>query len=76
VLAHSGDALELAGVVHRRTGDRWVERDELESDDLGLLLWDALRDRGDFVASGRASARIGRDRRRGATSCARRATAG
>ncbi len=59
VLAHAADALELAAVVHRRTGDRWVERDELETDDLDLLLWDALRDRGTFVASGLATAHVG-----------------
>jgi hypothetical protein len=35
--------LQLVQVAHRRTGDRWVERDELESDDLERLLWSRLR---------------------------------
>ena len=32
-----GDGLQLVQVMHRRTPDRWVERPELESDDLELL---------------------------------------
>lgn len=37
-----GHGLQLVQVAHRRTGDTWTERDELESDDLGLLLLDRL----------------------------------
>ncbi|MGY1680940.1 glycosyltransferase family 2 protein [Geodermatophilus sp. SYSU D01176] len=52
VLARSGLAepsdtpyAQLVQVAHRVTGDRWTERAELESDDLGRLLWDRLRGR-------------------------------
>ena len=31
--------LQLAQVAHRRTGQRWPEREELEADDLHLLMW-------------------------------------
>jgi hypothetical protein len=41
-----GDGLQLVQVMHRRTSDRWMERSELESDDLELLLFAALRRRG------------------------------
>jgi glycosyltransferase involved in cell wall biosynthesis len=35
----SGDAIiQLVQVAHRRTADRWTERDALESDDLNLLM--------------------------------------
>ena len=55
-LAHSACApadsgLQLVQLMHRRTGERWVERSELESDDLELLLLGRLRRRG-RVASG------------------------
>jgi hypothetical protein len=36
---------QLVQVAHRITGDRWTERAELESDDLGRLMWDRLRGR-------------------------------
>jgi hypothetical protein len=55
VAGHDGlddPVLQLVQVAHRRTEDRWVERPELESDDLGLLLWDRLRARGRFAATG------------------------
>src|SRR3712207_2703532 len=52
VLARSGLAepsdtayAQLVQVAHRLTGDRWTERAELESDDLGRLMWDRLRGR-------------------------------
>ena len=34
---------QLVQVAHRRTPDRWVERAELESDDLERLMWSRLR---------------------------------
>ena len=37
-----GHGLQLVQVAHRRTAQRWTERAELESDDLGRLLWDRL----------------------------------
>jgi hypothetical protein len=48
-----GDGLQLVQVMHRRTPDRWVERPQLESDDLELLFFAALRRRG---AAGRTGA--------------------
>jgi hypothetical protein len=50
-----GEALQLVQVLHRRTPDRWVERDELTTDDLDRMLWGALRRRGSFVGTGRVS---------------------
>ncbi len=50
-----GEPLQLVQVLHRRTADRWVERDELTTDDLDRMLWDALRRRGAFVGTGRVS---------------------
>lgn len=44
--------LQLVQVLHRRTSDRWVEREELVTDDLARMLWTALRGRGAFVGSG------------------------
>ena len=40
--APPGHPLQLVQVAHRRTAQRWVERAELESDDLGRLLWNRL----------------------------------
>ncbi|GAA3722084.1 glycosyltransferase involved in cell wall biosynthesis [Spinactinospora alkalitolerans] len=50
-----GGPLQLVQVMHRRTPDRWVERSELESDDLDRLLWSALRRRGRAVGTGRVT---------------------
>jgi hypothetical protein len=47
-----GFGLQLVQVLHRRTGDRWVERAELESDDLDRLFWAALRWRGPAAGTG------------------------
>lgn len=47
--------LQLVQVLHRRTPDRWLERGELITDDLGRMLWSALRARGHFVGSGRVT---------------------
>jgi glycosyltransferase involved in cell wall biosynthesis len=49
------DGLQLVQVVHRPTGDRWVERGELVTDDLERMLWAALRRRGRFAATGRVT---------------------
>ena len=48
----AGDPLQLVQVLHRATEDRWVEREELESDDLDRLFWSRLRARGRFVGTG------------------------
>jgi hypothetical protein len=62
VLARSGLAEpsdtayeQLVQVAHRVTGDRWTGRAELESDDLGRLMWDRLRARGRTAGTGRVT---------------------
>ena len=47
-----GYPLQLVQTMHRRTADHWVERDELESDDLDRLFWNRLREHGSFAESG------------------------
>ena len=47
-----GFPLQLVQCMHRKTAQRWVERDELESDDLERLFWSQLRPLGTFAASG------------------------
>lgn len=47
--------LQLVQVLHRRTADRWIEREELVTDDLGRMLWNKLQAQGVFVGSGQAS---------------------
>jgi glycosyltransferase involved in cell wall biosynthesis len=37
-----GEPLQLVQVMHRRTPDRWTERAELVTDDLGRMLWNRL----------------------------------
>jgi hypothetical protein len=41
-----GEPLQLVQTMHRRTGDRWLERSELTTDDLERMLWSRLRARG------------------------------
>ena len=50
-----GYGLQLVQVMHRRTPDRWLERDELVTDDLDAMLWGALSDRGGSVATGQVT---------------------
>ena len=47
-----GYPLQLVQVLHRRTDDRWLERDELVTDDLDRMFWSKLRQHGDFVGTG------------------------
>ena len=47
-----GYPLQLVQVMHRRTTERWAERDEVVTDDLGRMLWDRLRPAGSFVGTG------------------------
>jgi hypothetical protein len=42
-------------VAHRRTGDRWTERPELESDDLDRLMWTRVGARGRSADTGRVT---------------------
>lgn len=44
-----GEPLQLVQVLHRRTTDRWIARDELTTDDLDRMYWAKLRARGAFV---------------------------
>ncbi len=46
---------QLVQVAHRRTGDRWAERAELESDDLDRLMWARVRARGRRADTGRVT---------------------
>jgi glycosyltransferase involved in cell wall biosynthesis len=46
---------QLVQVAHRRTQDRWTERAELESDDLGRLMWSRVRARGRTARTARAT---------------------
>jgi hypothetical protein len=60
VLVHSGcrpagHGLQLVQVLHRRGPERWVERDELETDDLERLLWRRLRSRGRVAGTERVT---------------------
>lgn len=50
-----GVALQLVQCMHRRVARRWVERSELESDDLERLYWAQLRELGTFIGSGQAT---------------------
>jgi hypothetical protein len=43
---------QLVQVAHRRTGERWTERAELESDDLDRLMWARVRARGGTAETG------------------------
>ena len=48
-----GRPLQLVQVMHRRGRERWVERDELVTDDLDRLFWSRLRRRGEARGTGR-----------------------
>jgi len=50
-----GYPLQLVQVLHRRTAARWVERDELVTDDLERMFWSRLRDSGSFSGTGRVT---------------------
>lgn len=47
--------LQLVQVMHRRTDDLWLVREELVTDDLERMYWSALRRRGSFVATGQVT---------------------
>ena len=50
-----GQWLQLVQCMHRRCDLRWIERAELESDDLDRLFWTRLRARGKLVHTGAVS---------------------
>ena len=47
----AGEPLQLVQALHRRTADRWVERDEVTTDDLDRMFWARLREHGSFVGT-------------------------
>ena len=47
-----GYPLQLVQAMHRRSDDRWLERDELTTDDLDRMFWSKLESRGGFVGTG------------------------
>ncbi len=47
-----GYALQLVQILHQKTDDRWVERNELVTDDLDRMFWKKLFPQGSFVATG------------------------
>jgi hypothetical protein len=50
-----GGWLQLVQCMHRRVELRWIERAELESDDLDRLFWNRLLSNGALVGTGRVS---------------------
>ncbi len=50
-----GFPLQLVQVMHRRTDERWIEREELVSDDWERLFWSKLRLAGDFAGTGKVT---------------------
>lgn len=47
-----GLSLQLVQVLHMKTDDRWMERDELVTDDLDEMFWNKLNCKGNFIYSG------------------------
>ncbi|WP_207425908.1 glycosyltransferase family 2 protein [Pedobacter sp. SYSU D00535] len=48
-----GYPLQLVQVMHKKSSDRWMEREELVTDDLGRMFWNKLAKRGTFAATGK-----------------------
>lgn len=46
-----GFPLQLVQVLHRKTADRWMEREELVTDDLDRMFWSKLASRGQFIST-------------------------
>lgn len=46
-----GFPLQLVQVMHRQTAYRWMEREELVTDDLDRMFWKQLKSQGEFKAS-------------------------
>ena len=44
-----GYGLQLVQVAHKKTEDRWMERAELVTDDLFIMFWKKLADKGSFM---------------------------
>lgn len=64
-VAHSGDfetsgiregySLQLIQTSHRKTEDRWLERDEWVTENLSLMFWNKLKAKGEFIPTGKIS---------------------
>ncbi|MEA2594009.1 MAG: hypothetical protein QOF01_478 [Thermomicrobiales bacterium] len=50
-----GEPLQLVQVLHRSSSKRWLERDELVTDDLDRMYWSKLRARGAFIGTGQVT---------------------
>ena len=50
-----GYCLQLVQTTHRKTYDRWIERNAWTSEDLFALFWSKLTDKGVFASSGTIS---------------------
>lgn len=50
-----GYPLQLVQVMHRKTGERWIEREELVTDNLDTLYWSKLEKYGSFISTERIS---------------------
>ncbi len=50
-----GYCLQLAQVGHRKTVERWIEREECVSEDLFYLFWRKLMCRGTFIPTGKVT---------------------
>ena len=48
----AGYPLQLAQVAHRAGPERWLERDDVVTDDLDRMFWSSLRARGSFIGTG------------------------
>ena len=48
----AGHPLQLVQVMHRATDDRWLEREELVTDNLEQMFWAKLRPHGSFAGTG------------------------
>lgn len=44
-----GYELQLVQVAHKKTEDRWMEREELVTEDLFIMFWRKLADKGNFM---------------------------
>lgn len=50
-----GYNLSMVQVAHRKTNDRWIEREECVSEDLFFTFWRKLTDKGIFVSTDRVT---------------------
>lgn len=50
------EMFQLVQVMHRKTSDKWMERDELVTDDLDKMFWSKLLAKGDFISTGKVTA--------------------